>query len=71
MIIFNLCSFFLGSCGSQVGRNRGEAVLAFLSELNEETHGEAIEDSVESILKSSPKFFSSFSVVIACDLPEK
>lgn len=60
--------FVTASC---VGANRGTVALSLLQELNSEVRGIAIDDTYESVLATSPEFFSKYSVVIATELSEE
>ena len=55
----------------QIGANRGSVALTLLQELNSDVKGKSIDEDFESILLSTPEFFSRFSVVIATELPEE
>ena len=53
-----------------IGANRGTVALSLLQELNSEVIGKTIDDKFESVLTTTPEFFSQFSVVVATELPE-
>ena len=54
-----------------LGANRGTVALSLLQELNSDVKGKAIDECYESILATTPDFFSSFSVVIVTELCEE
>jgi len=54
-----------------IGSSRGEVTMRLLLEMNHDVRGEYVEESVEQILSSNPTFFTNFSLVITCGLPER
>ena len=54
-----------------IGANRGAVALSLLQELNSDVKGKNIDDDFESILLSTPDFFSRYSVVVATELSEE
>lgn len=61
---FFLDSDFIGGC-------RGEVAMRLLLEMNHEVRGDFVQETVEQVMESNMSFFSSFSLVISCGLPEK
>jgi len=53
-----------------VGQLRGKMVLQNLIELNGDVKGEHVAEDPETLVDQKPDYFSSFSCVIATDLPE-
>jgi len=62
-------NFFLDP--DSIGGNRGEVAMRLLLEMNHEVRGDFVKESVEQVLESNMNFFSFFSLVISCGLPEK
>lgn len=40
-------------------------------ELNQDVHGDYVDEDIEQVLENNPDFLSNFSVVVATDLKEK
>uniref|UniRef100_A0A2K5US12 NEDD8-activating enzyme E1 regulatory subunit n=1 Tax=Macaca fascicularis TaxID=9541 RepID=A0A2K5US12_MACFA len=51
-------------------KNRAEAAMEFLQELNSDVSGSFVEESPENLLDNDPSFFCRFTVVVATQLPE-
>uniref|UniRef100_A0A8C4N706 NEDD8-activating enzyme E1 regulatory subunit n=1 Tax=Eptatretus burgeri TaxID=7764 RepID=A0A8C4N706_EPTBU len=62
-------NFFLTS--DSIGKNRAQAALELIKELNGDVSGSYIDKSVEELLEREPDFFHHFSVVVATQLPER
>ncbi|XP_047385790.1 NEDD8-activating enzyme E1 regulatory subunit isoform X2 [Sciurus carolinensis] len=62
-------NFFLQR--SSIGKNRAEAAMEFLQELNNDVSGSFVEESPENLLDNDPSFFCRFTVVVATQLPER
>ncbi|KAI2579019.1 NEDD8 activating enzyme E1 subunit 1, partial [Homo sapiens] len=60
-------NFFLQR--SSIGKNRAEAAMEFLQELNSDVSGSFVEESPENLLDNDPSFFCRFTVVVATQLP--
>jgi len=54
-----------------IGGSRGECAMRLLLEMNHEVRGDCVQETVEQVLENNPVFFSSFSLVVSCGLPEK
>jgi len=54
-----------------IGGSRGEVAMRLLLEMNHEVRGDCVQETVDQVLESNQSFFSSFSLVISCGLPEK
>jgi len=54
-----------------IGGSRGEVAMRLLLEMNHEVRGDCVQETLETVLENNPTFFSSFSLVISCGLPEK
>ncbi|XP_023326966.1 NEDD8-activating enzyme E1 regulatory subunit isoform X2 [Eurytemora carolleeae] len=54
-----------------IGQSRGEVAMRLLLELNHEVRGDCVQQSVEQVLEMKRDFFSSFSLVVCCGLPER
>ena len=50
---------------SNLGESKAKAVSALLHELNDSVKAKFVEESPDTLIETNPKFFSSFSVVIA------
>ncbi|XP_074142634.1 NEDD8-activating enzyme E1 regulatory subunit isoform X2 [Sminthopsis crassicaudata] len=61
-------NFFLQR--SSIGKNRAQAAMELLQELNSDVSGSFVEESPEKLLDNDPSFFCRFDVVIATHLPE-
>ncbi|XP_076988776.1 NEDD8-activating enzyme E1 regulatory subunit isoform X2 [Tamandua tetradactyla] len=61
-------NFFLQR--SSIGKNRGQAAMEFLQELNNDVSGSFVEESPENLLDNDPSFFCRFTAVVATQLPE-
>ncbi|XP_037598176.1 NEDD8-activating enzyme E1 regulatory subunit [Cebus imitator] len=61
-------NFFLQR--SSIGKNRAQAAMEFLQELNSDVSGSFVEESPENLLDNDPSFFCRFTVVVATQLPE-
>lgn len=48
-----------------LGASRAKAVSALLQELNDTVDAQFVEESPEALLKSNPRFFGDFTLVIA------
>ncbi|KAL5516062.1 hypothetical protein EMCRGX_G001323 [Ephydatia muelleri] len=55
---------------SAVESSRCRCACTLLQELNPDVRGSAIEDSVDTILANSPDLFSTYTTVIATELPD-
>uniref|UniRef100_A0A2K6G2Q4 NEDD8-activating enzyme E1 regulatory subunit n=1 Tax=Propithecus coquereli TaxID=379532 RepID=A0A2K6G2Q4_PROCO len=53
-----------------LGKNRAQAAMEFLQELNNDVSGSFVEESPENLLDNDPSFFCRFTVVVATQLPE-
>jgi len=53
-----------------IGKSRAQTTTELLSELNDDVCGDFLEESVSDLLQKNPKFFTSFTVVIATQLEE-
>ncbi|XP_071476707.1 NEDD8-activating enzyme E1 regulatory subunit-like [Diadema antillarum] len=62
-------NFFLMK--DSIGQARAQVAAELLQELNSDVRGDFVEESVEQLLENNPRFFQTFSVVIATDLPER
>ncbi|XP_012515914.1 PREDICTED: NEDD8-activating enzyme E1 regulatory subunit [Propithecus coquereli] len=62
-------NFFLHR--SSIGKNRAQAAMEFLQELNNDVSGSFVEESPENLLDNDPSFFCRFTVVVATQLPER
>lgn len=63
------CNFFLTK--DYIGKSRALGAAELLMELNEETHGDYMTETVDSLLENNPLFFTRFSLIIATSLQEK
>lgn len=45
--------------------------MQLLQELNPDVSGDFVDENIESLLEINPDFFTTFSVVVACDIKEK
>ncbi|XP_055892296.1 NEDD8-activating enzyme E1 regulatory subunit-like isoform X1 [Biomphalaria glabrata] len=54
-----------------IGKSRAQVATELLSELNEDVAGDFLEEDVDDLLEKNPSFFSTFTTVIATQLPEK
>ncbi|XP_074059097.1 NEDD8-activating enzyme E1 regulatory subunit [Macrotis lagotis] len=61
-------NFFLQR--SSIGKNRAQAAMELLQELNSDVSGSFVEENPEKLLDNDPSFFCRFDVVIATHLPE-
>ncbi|ERE80149.1 SUMO-activating enzyme subunit 1-like protein [Cricetulus griseus] len=61
-------NFFLQK--SSIGKNRAQAAMEFLQELNSDVSGSFVEESPENLLDNDPSFFCRFTVVVATQLLE-
>ncbi|XP_038628682.1 NEDD8-activating enzyme E1 regulatory subunit [Tachyglossus aculeatus] len=61
-------NFFLQR--SSIGKNRAQAVMELLQELNSDVSGNFVEESPEKLLDSNSAFFCSFNIVVATQLSE-
>uniref|UniRef100_A0A452QQB3 NEDD8-activating enzyme E1 regulatory subunit n=1 Tax=Ursus americanus TaxID=9643 RepID=A0A452QQB3_URSAM len=61
-------NFFLQR--SSIGKNRAQAAMEFLQELNNDVSGSFVEESPENLLDNDPSFFCRFTIVVATQLPE-
>ncbi|XP_073082976.1 NEDD8-activating enzyme E1 regulatory subunit isoform X2 [Manis javanica] len=61
-------NFFLQR--SSIGKNRAQAAMEFLKELNSDVSGSFVEESPENLLDNDPSFFCRFTIVVATQLPE-
>uniref|UniRef100_A0A8C6D0Q9 NEDD8-activating enzyme E1 regulatory subunit n=1 Tax=Moschus moschiferus TaxID=68415 RepID=A0A8C6D0Q9_MOSMO len=61
-------NFFLQR--SSIGKNRAQAAMEFLQELNNDVSGSFVEESPEKLLDNDPSFFCRFTIVVATQLPE-
>ncbi|XP_048211373.1 NEDD8-activating enzyme E1 regulatory subunit [Perognathus longimembris pacificus] len=61
-------NFFLQR--SSIGKNRAQAAMEFLQELNNDVSGNFVEESPENLLDNDPSFFCRFTVVVATQLSE-
>ncbi|XP_064130011.1 NEDD8-activating enzyme E1 regulatory subunit isoform X1 [Loxodonta africana] len=61
-------NFFLQR--SSIGKNRAQAAMEFLQELNTDVSGGFVEESPENLLDNDPSFFCRFTIVVATQLPE-
>jgi amyloid beta precursor protein binding protein 1 len=50
---------------SSVGQSKAKCVCAFLQELNDAVKAKFIEEYPETLIATSPSFFSQFTLVIA------
>ncbi|MBW00152.1 NEDD8-activating enzyme E1 regulatory subunit, partial [Eschrichtius robustus] len=55
---------------SSIGKNRAQAAMEFLQELNNDVSGSFVEESPENLLDNDPSFFCRFTIVVATQLPE-
>ncbi|XP_022899801.1 NEDD8-activating enzyme E1 regulatory subunit [Onthophagus taurus] len=62
-------NFFLEN--DMLGMSRAQAATRSLLELNQDVHGDYIDESAENVMAHTQDFFNNFSVVIATALPEK
>ena len=62
-------NFFVTS--DKVGTPRGSCVASLLCELNTEVRSNVCSENLDTILDSSPQFFSEFSIVIVTDVSEE
>ena len=62
-------NFFLTA--DTVGTPRAQVAVALLQELNPEVKGAYIDDDFQSILETTPDFFSQFTAVIATELSDE
>ncbi|TEA38620.1 hypothetical protein DBR06_SOUSAS110545, partial [Sousa chinensis] len=51
-------------------KNRAQAAMEFLQELNNDVSGNFVEESPENLLDNDPSFFCRFTIVVATQLPE-
>ncbi|EDL11219.1 amyloid beta precursor protein binding protein 1, partial [Mus musculus] len=61
-------NFFLQK--SSIGKNRAQAAMEFLQELNSDVSGSFVEESPENLLDNDPSFFCRFTIVVATQLLE-
>ncbi|BFZ12833.1 hypothetical protein BsWGS_15871 [Bradybaena similaris] len=61
-------NFFLTA--DSIGKSRAQVATELLSELNEDVSGDFLEENVDDLLQKNPAFFTSFTTVIATQLPE-
>ncbi|KAG5200515.1 hypothetical protein JEQ12_005049 [Ovis aries] len=61
-------NFFLQR--SSIGKNRAQAAMEFLQELNNDVSGSFVEESPENLLDNDPSFFCRFTIVVATQLSE-
>ncbi|OWK16475.1 NAE1 [Cervus elaphus hippelaphus] len=61
-------NFFLQR--SSIGKNRAQAAMEFLQELNNDVSGSFVEESPENLLDNDPSFFCRFTVVVTTQLSE-
>ncbi|GFS05946.1 NEDD8-activating enzyme E1 regulatory subunit [Elysia marginata] len=54
-----------------IGKSRAQVATELLSELNEDVSGDFLEENVDDLLQKNPAFFTSFTTVIATQLPER
>eukprot|EP00041_Stephanoeca_diplocostata_P038488 m.1519966 g.1519966 ORF g.1519966 m.1519966 type:complete len:308 (-) comp25226_c0_seq11:6041-6964(-) len=54
----------------KIGQPRAHCATELLAELNDEVHGDWIQEDAEVLLATRPEFFKDFSVVIAAQIPE-
>ncbi|KAL3860740.1 hypothetical protein ACJMK2_010815 [Sinanodonta woodiana] len=62
-------NFFLTK--DSIGKSRAKVATDLLAELNEDVHGDFLEEDAEKLLDSNPDFFSQFSIVVATNLCER
>lgn len=62
------CNFFLDR--GSIGSSRAQAATALLNELNEDTRGDYVDESLDDVLDKNPEFFLSFTVVVATAVQE-
>eukprot|EP00123_Amoebidium_parasiticum_P017236 comp23764_c0_seq1/m.41152 comp23764_c0_seq1/g.41152 ORF comp23764_c0_seq1/g.41152 comp23764_c0_seq1/m.41152 type:complete len:535 (-) comp23764_c0_seq1:146-1750(-) len=62
------CNFFLEE--SCIGRPRAESVTGLLQELNPDVKGNYVNEHPEDLLRTRPKFFTGFTLVVASDLAQ-
>ncbi|KAF8519744.1 hypothetical protein BU17DRAFT_75851 [Hysterangium stoloniferum] len=61
-------NFFLNGVNS-VGKNKAEEAVRLLGELNEDVEGRAETETLENLLNTNPAYFTSFTIIIAHNLP--
>jgi len=62
-------NFFLSK--DAIGKSRAQVAADLLSELNSDVCGDCLDENVEDLLEKNPAFFTSFTTVIATQLPER
>ncbi|KAB0393988.1 hypothetical protein E2I00_011698 [Balaenoptera physalus] len=69
-VLFFSNTCMLGKARSSIGKNRAQAAMEFLQELNNDVSGSFVEESPENLLDNDPSFFCRFTIVVATQLPE-